>query len=181
MRNAILAAVALTAGFSTTAIAEQHGMTVGVSWSNFQEERWKTDEAAIKAALEAAGDGPLVLGVTVLTSMDENDLVEVGVQKSPADQVLHLAQLATQAGLKGLVCSPKEFAPLREVLPPEVQLVTPGIRPAGSDSDDQKRVMTPAKAMNAGANWLVIGRPIYAAENPRQAAEDILSSLSDNH
>ena len=137
--------------------------------------------AMLQAAVKAAGDGPLVLGVTVLTSMDENDLAEVGVQKSPADQVLHLAQLATQAGLKGLVCSPKEIAPLREVLPPEVQLVTPGIRPAGTDSDDQKRVMTPAEAMKAGANWLVIGRPIYAAENPRQAAEDILSSLSDNH
>ena len=137
--------------------------------------------AMLKAAVKAAGDGPLVLGVTVLTSMDENDLVEVGVQKSPADQVLHLAQLATLAGLKGLVCSPKEIAPLREVLPPEVQLVTPGIRPAGSDSDDQKRVMTPVEAMNAGANCLVIGRPIYAAENPRQAAEDILSSVSDNH
>ena len=137
--------------------------------------------AMLQAALEAAGDGPLVLGVTVLTSMDENDLAEVGVQKTPADQVLHLAQLATRAGLKGLVCSPMEIAPLREVLPPEVQHVTPGIRPAGSDSDDQKRVMTPAEAMNVGANWLVIGRPIYAAENPRQAAEDILSSLSDNH
>ena len=137
--------------------------------------------AMLKAAVKAAGDGPLVLGVTVLTSMDENDLADVGVQKSPADQVLHLAQLATRAGLKGLVCSPMEIAPLREVLPPEVQLVTPGIRPAGSDSDDQKRVMTPAEAMNVGANWLVIGRPIYAAENPRQAAEDILSSLSDNH
>ena len=137
--------------------------------------------AMLQAAVKAAGDGPLVLGVTVLTSMDENDLTEVGVQQSPADQVLHLAQLATLAGLKGLVCSPKEIAPLREVLPPEVQLVTPGIRPAGSDSDDQKRVMTPAKAISAGADWLVIGRPIYAAENPRQAAEDILSSLSDNH
>ena len=137
--------------------------------------------AMLKAAVKAAGDGPLVLGVTVLTSMDENDLADVGVQKSPANQVLHLAQLATLAGLKGLVCSPKEIAPLREVLPPEVQLVTPGIRPAGTDSDDQKRVMTPAMAMNAGSSWLVIGRPIYAAENPRQAAEDILSSLSDNH
>ena len=137
--------------------------------------------AMLKAAVKAAGDGLLILGVTVLTSMDENDLADVGVQKSPADQVLHLAQLATQAGLKGLVCSPKEIAPLREVLPPEVQLVTPGIRPAGTDSDDQKRVMTPAMAMNAGSSWLVIGRPIYAAENPRQAAEDILSSLSDNH
>jgi len=137
--------------------------------------------AMLKAAVKAAGDGPLVLGVTVLTSMDENDLADVGVQKSPANQVLHLAQLATLAGLKGLVCSPKEIAPLREVLPPVVQLVTPGIRPAGTDSADQKRVMAPAMAMNAGSSWLVIGRPIYAAENPRQAAEDILSSLSDNH
>ena len=137
--------------------------------------------AMLKAAVKAAGDGPLVLGVTVLTSMDENDLADVGVQKSPADQVLHLAQLATRAGLKGLVCSPKEIAPLREALPHEVQLVTPGIRPAGTDPADQKRVMTPAEAMNNGANWLVIGRPVYAAENPRQAAEDILSSLSDNH
>ena len=137
--------------------------------------------AMLQAAVKAAGDGPLVLGVTVLTSMDENDLADVGVQKSPANQVLHLAQLATLAGLKGLVCSPKEIAPLREVLPPVVQLVTPGIRPAGTDSGDQKRVMAPAMAMNAGSSWLVIGRPIYAAENPRQAAEDILSSLSDNH
>jgi orotidine-5'-phosphate decarboxylase len=137
--------------------------------------------AMLKAAVKAAGDGPLVLGVTVLTSMDKNDLAEVGVQKSPADHVLHLAQLATLSGLKGLVCSPKEIASLREVLPPEIQLVTPGIRPAGTDSGDQKRVMTPAMAMNAGSSWLVIGRPIYAAENPRQAAEDILSSLSDNH
>jgi orotidine-5'-phosphate decarboxylase len=137
--------------------------------------------AMLQAAVKAAGDGPLVLGVTVLTSMDENDLTEVGVQQSPADQVLHLAQLANRAGLKGLVCSPKEIASLREALPPEVQLVTPGIRPAGTDPADQKRVMTPAEAMNVGANWLVIGRPIYAAENPRQAAEDILSSLSDNH
>jgi orotidine-5'-phosphate decarboxylase len=133
--------------------------------------------AMMQAALEAAGDGPLILGVTVLTSMDENDLAEVGVQKSPADQVLHLARLATRAGLKGLVCSPKEIAPLRQALPPETTLVTPGIRPTGTDPADQKRTMTPAEALAAGANWLVIGRPICAAENPRQAAEDILDSL----
>jgi len=137
--------------------------------------------AMLKAAVKAADGGPLVLGVTVLTSMDEDDLAKVGVQKTPADQVLHLAQLASQAGMKGLVCSPKEIVSLREVLPHEVKLVTPGIRPAGAESGDQKRVMTPADAMSAGANWLVIGRPIYAAANPRQAAEDILSSLSDNH
>ena len=109
--------------------------------------------------------------------MDENDLNEVGVPRQPEDQVTHLAQLATKAGLKGLVCSPKEIAPLREVLPSEVQLVTPGIRPAGADTGDQKRVMTPADAIGAGANWLVIGRPIYAADNPRAAADGILESL----
>jgi len=75
------------------------------------------------------------------------------------------------------VCSPKEIAPLREVLPPEVQLVTPGIRPVGSDTGDQKRVMTPVEAISAGADWLVIGRPIYGADNPREAAESILESL----
>ena len=134
--------------------------------------------AMLRAAQEAAGpDGPLVLGVTVLTSMDEQDLTELGIQKTPAEQVHHLAKLATAAGLCGLVCSPQEIAPLREMLPAEVQLVTPGIRPAGSASGDQKRVMTPADAITAGADWLVIGRPIYAAGNPREAAEAIRESL----
>ena len=134
--------------------------------------------AMLRAAQEAAGDnGPLVLGVTVLTSMDEQDLTELGIHKTPAEQVRHLAQLAAAAGLRGLVCSPQEIAPLRQVLPAEVQLVTPGIRPAGSASGDQKRVMTPADAITAGADWLVIGRPIYAAENPREAAEAIRDSL----
>ncbi len=134
-------------------------------------------EGANEAAAETGNEAPLILGVTVLTSMDENDLTEVGVPKQPEDQVTHLAQMATKAGLRGLVCSPKEIAPLREVLPSEVQLVTPGIRPAGADTDDQKRVMTPADAIGAGANWLVIGRPIYGADNPRAAAEGILESL----
>jgi len=138
-------------------------------------------ERALKGANEAAkqtgNKAPLILGVTVLTSMDESDLHEVSVNKTPESQVIHLAQMATGAGLKGLVCSPKEIAPLREVLPPEVQLVTPGIRPVGSDTGDQKRVMTPVEAISAGADWLVIGRPIYGADNPREAAESILESL----
>ncbi len=138
-------------------------------------------ERALKGANEAAeqtgNEAPLILGVTVLTSMDESDLHEVSVNKTPESQVIHLAQMATGAGLKGLVCSPKEITPLREVLPPEVQLVTPGIRPAGSEKGDQKRVMTPVEAISAGADWLVIGRPIYAADNPREAAESILESL----
>ena len=134
-------------------------------------------EGATKAAEETGNEPPLVLGVTVLTSMDDSDLNEVGVGKAPQDQVIDLAKMATEADLKGLVCSPKEITALREVLPTEVKLVTPGIRPAGSDSGDQKRVMTPSEAVQAGADWLVIGRPIYAADNPRAAAESILESL----
>ncbi len=133
---------------------------------------------AAQAAAEEAENTPLILGVTVLTSMDETDLTEIGIQKNPAQQVQHLATLAAAAGLKGLVCSPKEITPLRAILPPETQLITPGIRPAGTDTGDQKRVLTPPLAIEAGASWLVIGRPICAAENPRAAAEAILDSLA---
>ena len=135
-------------------------------------------EGATKAAEETGNEPPLVLGVTVLTSMDDSDLNQVNINKTPEKQVIHLAKMATEAGLKGLVCSPKEITALREVLPTEVQLVTPGIRPAGSDSGDQKRVMSPAEAVQAGADWLVIGRPIYAAVNPREAAETVFKSLA---
>jgi orotidine-5'-phosphate decarboxylase len=89
-----------------------------------------------------------------------------------------LAQLAVKSGLGGLVCSPLEIADLRKMLPAEIQLVTPGIRTGAEKADDQKRTLTPREAIQAGASWLVIGRPIYAAENPRAAAEKILSSLS---
>jgi len=133
---------------------------------------------AAQAAADEAENTPLILGVTVLTSMDETDLAETGIQKNPAQQVQHLATLATAAGLNGLVCSPKEITPLRAILPLETQLITPGIRPAGTDTGDQKRVLTPPKAIEAGASWLVIGRPIYAAENPRAAAEALLDSLA---
>ena len=139
-------------------------------------------QGALKGAAEAAeqtgNEAPLILGVTVLTSMDEGDLNEVGVGKTPQAQVIDLAKMATGAGLKGLVCSPKEITALRKVLPPEVKLVTPGIRPVGSEAGDQKRVMSPAEAIEAGADWLVIGRPISAADNPREAAAAILKSLS---
>jgi len=92
-------------------------------------------------------------------------------------QVRRLATVATKAGLRGLVCSPLEVAKLRQALPPATQLVTPGVRMGGGKADDQKRTLTPREAIAAGANWLVIGRPIYAAENPRAAAEKILESL----
>ncbi|MBL6766033.1 MAG: orotidine-5'-phosphate decarboxylase [Verrucomicrobiae bacterium] len=135
------------------------------------------EKAAQDAAAESGLEAPLVLGVTVLTSMDAEDLAGVGVHAEPAAQVERLARLAADSGLRGLVCSPLEIVRLREVLPRDVRLVTPGIRPADSSTQDQKRVMTPADAIRAGADWLVIGRPITQAADPRAAAEAILASL----
>jgi orotidine-5'-phosphate decarboxylase len=138
--------------------------------------------AAEKSAQETAKalgrTAPLILGVTVLTSMDSNALTEIGCQPNVGHQVEKLATLAVNSGLRGLVCSPLEIADLREILPPGIQLITPGIRTGAEKADDQKRTLTPKEAIAAGSNWLVIGRPIYAAENPRAAAEKILSSLS---
>ena len=135
------------------------------------------ETAAHETAAEGGTEAPLVLGVTVLTSMDADDLAQVGINVEPAEQVGRLARLAAASGLRGLVCSPLEIERLRAVLPNHMQLVTPGIRPADSQAQDQKRVMTPKDAMTAGASWLVIGRPITQAENPRSAAERILASL----
>jgi orotidine-5'-phosphate decarboxylase len=121
---------------------------------------------------------PLVLGVTVLTSSNDSTLAEIGCEPDVVAQVERLARLAVQAGLRGLVCSPLEIVALRKILPASIQLVTPGIRTGAEEADDQKRTLTPREALQAGANWLVIGRPIYAAENPRAAAEKILESLN---
>ena len=120
---------------------------------------------------------PLVLGVTVLTSSNHETLAEIGCEPDLEKQVTRLAQLAVTAGLRGLVCSPLELVALRKILPAHIQLVTPGIRTGAEKADDQKRTLTPREAMQAGANWLVVGRPIYAAVNPRVAAEKILESL----
>ena len=139
-------------------------------------------QAAEKSAQDAAeklGQTlPLVLGVTVLTSSNDETLAEIGCEANTEKQVLRLAQLAVKSGLRGLVCSPLEIAALRKILPAEIQLVTPGIRTGAEKSDDQKRTLSPREAIQAGASWLVIGRPIYAAENPRAAAEAILQSLN---
>jgi orotidine-5'-phosphate decarboxylase len=141
--------------------------------------------AMLKAAEKSAQDtaqslgraAPLVLGVTVLTSLDSNELSEVGIQAGAVRQVERLAALAVQAGLRGLVCSPLEIAGLREIVPRQMQLVIPGIRAGTSPTDDQKRTLTAGEAMAAGANWLVIGRPICAAKDPCAAAEQILATL----
>jgi orotidine-5'-phosphate decarboxylase len=136
-------------------------------------------EHAARAAAQRPGrPPPLVLGVTVLTSLDDAALAELGIPATATAQVERLARLAVAAGLRGLVCSPLELPALRAVLPREVQLVTPGIRPPGAAAGDQKRTLGPREALAAGADWLVIGRPITAAPDPRTAAEKILASLT---
>ena len=136
------------------------------------------EKSAQQAAKRFGRQPPLVLGVTVLTSSDNATLVETGCELDTEKQVLRLAQLAVKAGLRGLVCSPLEVAKLRQALPPNMRLVTPGVRTGVEKADDQKRTLTPREALSAGANWLVIGRPICAAENPRETAERILESLN---
>jgi orotidine-5'-phosphate decarboxylase len=139
-------------------------------------------QAAEKSAQEAAKlsgtAAPLVLGVTVLTSSTNETLAEIGSQSDTEKLVVRLAQLAVKSGLRGLVCSPLEIIALRGALPAHIQLITPGIRTGAEKADDQKRTLSPREAIQAGATWLVVGRPIYAAGNPRDAAEKILESLS---
>lgn len=134
--------------------------------------------AAAAAAREAGESRPLVIGVTMLTSLDASDLADTGVTGSPADHVRRLANLAASSGLDGVVCSAHEIEVLRRDLGKDFKLIVPGIRPAGSDVGDQKRVMTPAEALTRGADVLVIGRPITGAGDPRAAAEEIGRSLA---
>jgi orotidine-5'-phosphate decarboxylase len=135
------------------------------------------ESAAQETATALGRTAPLVLGVTVLTSMNAAALGAIGLAPNPGKQVERLAALATASGLRGLVCSPLELVSLRQSLPASIQLVTPGIRGPGVDAGDQKRTLSASEAVAAGANWLVIGRPIYAAVNPREAAERLLQSL----
>ncbi|AHI26980.1 orotidine 5'-phosphate decarboxylase [Komagataeibacter xylinus] len=125
-----------------------------------------------------SGSRPLLLAVTVLTSMDTQGLHEVGVPGSVEEQVVRLGRLAMESGADGLVCSSHEIRPLRHALGNGPVLVVPGIRPAGSALGDQKRVMTPAQARAAGADWIVVGRPITRAEDPAAAAAAIAAELS---
>ena len=126
-------------------------------------------EAAREALDLVSGKKPWLIGVTVLTSMSQADLLEVGITLSVEQQVLKLAQLTQQSSLDGVVCSAQEAKILRQQLPKEFCLVTPGIRPESSDSRDQKRVMTPQQAIMSGVDYMVIGRPITQAEDPLEA------------
>ena len=131
-----------------------------------------------KKILEPYGkDAPLLIAVTVLTSMEDLDLLQIGINASPMEQVLRLAHLTQRAGLDGVVCSPQEVEILRNTCGKEFKLVTPGIRPIGTDFGDQRRVMTPTAAIRAGSDYLVIGRPITKADNPAEVLRSINVSI----
>lgn len=136
----------------------------------------------IRAAMSEAGD-MLVLGVTVLTSMDETSLRATGVPSSPAEHVMTLAGMGVGAGIRGVVASPQEISLLRKAHGPDLQIVTPGVRPSGSDVGDQKRVATPRSAIRDGADYLVVGRPISEAADSRaaflQIADEVAMALGE--
>ena len=130
-----------------------------------------------EAAEERGGDRTRLVAISVLTSMDQEALASIGVESPVAEEVARLASLAVGAGSDGIVCSPQEAAQMRELLGPDALIVCPGVRPAGSDVGDQKRVSTPAAAIAAGASKLVVGRPITHADDPAQAFEAIVAEL----
>ena len=133
----------------------------------------------IRAAVRARTNGLLLLGVTVLTSATDQTLRDIGVVEKTADQVLRLARLGVANGIDGVVASPQEARALRDEFGEKIRIVTPGIRPEGADAGDQKRFATPRQAIDAGADYLVIGRPITAAPDPRAAIDRILEELAD--
>ena len=133
--------------------------------------------AAREALVPFGKDAPLLIAVTVLTSMDADDLRGLGIELSPAEQAERLARLTQQSGLDGVVCSAQEAVRFKQVLGQEFKLITPGIRPAGSEVGDQRRVMTPQQAVQAGVDYMVIGRPITQSANPAATLNDILTSI----
>ena len=138
-------------------------------------------QAAKNAALAAGAGAPKILAVTILTSLDQSDLDDLGIARSVAAQVEALGRLACGNGADGIVCSPREVAAMRASLGPQALLVTPGVRPAGADVGDQKRVATPAQAVADGSTHLVVGRPILAATDPCAAARAIVAEMLSLH
>ncbi len=158
---------------NTVAKACEAASRLGVWMLNVHASGGLAMMQAARNAIEASQQQPLLIAVTVLTSMDEPALNETGVNGKVEDQVMRLAKLTQQAGLDGVVCSAQEAAALRQALGSQFCLVTPGIRPADAKTDDQSRITTPAEAMRLGASYLVIGRPITQAADPLQALQKI--------
>lgn len=162
---------------NTTAMAVKAAAEQGVWMVNVHCSGGLRMMTACRETLDTlSGPKPLLIGVTVLTSMEREDLAGIGLDIDPKEQVLRLAGLAERAGMDGLVCSAQEASSLRAAHP-SLQLVTPGIRPAGSALDDQRRILTPREALEAGSDYLVIGRPISRASDPAAALTAILADL----
>ncbi|MDZ7595283.1 MAG: orotidine-5'-phosphate decarboxylase [Thiobacillus sp.] len=164
---------------NTVAAACRAAAGLGVWMLNVHASGGRRMMTAAQQALADMPQRPRLIAVTVLTSMSAEDLIEVGVSDAPADQVLRLARLSQACKLDGVVCSAQEAAMLRADLGADFRLVTPGIRPAGAEMGDQRRVMTPAEALRAGATDLVIGRPITAAADPLAALKQIQSDIQN--
>jgi orotidine-5'-phosphate decarboxylase len=171
---------------NTVRAATREATRMGVSMLNVHASGGRAMmAAAAESAREASSalrmSRPLVLGVTVLTSLASEDLKEIGIGGGPEDAVERLARLAQSAGLDGVVASPREIAAIRRACGPHFVIVTPGIRPATAEVNDQARIATPASAVQAGADFLVVGRPITAALDPAAAAEAIVAEMEKSH
>ena len=162
---------------NTVAGACRAAAALGVSILNVHAQGGAAMMRAALEAVKSVSPSTRLIAVTMLTSLSDEDLLSVGLTPPVGDQVLRLASLTQQCGLDGVVCSAHEIATLRRELGPDFQLIVPGIRPEGSATGDQRRVMGPAQARDAGASVLVIGRPITAATDPAQAAREIAQSL----
>ena len=167
--NTVGKAIRATAGINTFMIT--------VHTSGGQAMLKRAIEASDEVAQLTGKERPLIIGVTLLTSLDQNDVGMLGYKDALPDQVKRLADLAQYTGLDGVVCSPYEISALRQQCGDDFNLVVPGIRPESADANDQKRVMTPQEALKKGASYLVVGRPITQAQKPEKAAKDIYSSL----
>ncbi|MCP5276999.1 MAG: orotidine-5'-phosphate decarboxylase [Thiobacillus sp.] len=164
---------------NTVAQACKAAARLGVWMMNVHASGGPRMLAAAREALESGtGERPLLIAVTVLTSMGEEELLAIGVQSAPEDQVVRLARLTQEAGLDGVVCSAREAPRLRRELGRDFALVTPGIRPAGAEAGDQTRILTPGQALAAGADYLVIGRPITQAADPLAALASISREIA---
>jgi orotidine-5'-phosphate decarboxylase len=165
---------------NTTAHAVAAAADLGVWMVNVHASGGARMMNAAREALVPFGkDAPLLIAVTVLTSMDEDDLKGLGITLSPAQQAERLARLTHECGLNGVVCSAQEAVHFKQVIGQDFALVTPGIRPAGSDAGDQRRIMTPQQAKQAGVDYMVIGRPITQSADPAATLQQILQSLQE--
>ncbi|MDO4436204.1 MAG: orotidine-5'-phosphate decarboxylase [Cardiobacteriaceae bacterium] len=163
---------------NTVATAVHAAAELGVFMVNVHASGGVKMMQAAKQALAGFEHPPLLIGVTVLTSQNDEDLKEQGIVRTVAEQVLHLSALANRAGLDGVVCSAQEVRSIKALCGQQFMTVTPGIRPLWASSDDQKRIVTPKQALQDGADYLVVGRPITAADNPLQALERLSQEIS---